>query len=212
MAKILIAEDQALIRHALRLLVEKSGSTVVAEASSGREVLELVGRAQPDLVLMDVSMAVMNGIAATEALRLSHPSLPVVMLSSHEDAATVHRAIKAGARGYLLKTADAEELGAAIKAVTRGQVYFSAKVNAYLMKWATEPPSGDIDPLNVLTPRQREVLQLIAEGMSNKEIAFQLGLSSSTVDTHRSELMRRLDVHDVAGLVRAALSAGLIVP
>lgn len=209
--RVVIAEDQALIRMGLKALVTtRPDVEVVGEASTGREALAIVEQLQPDIVLMDVSMPDLNGIDATAKLAETHPAVRVIIVSAHEDEVMVKRALKASARGYLLKSAKPEELDAAISSVMRGNVYFSPLVGNYLAKWALQPPAEHDDPVSRLSPRQREVLQLIAEGRSTKEIAFELGLSVSTIDTHRTELMRRLDIHDVAGLVRFAFTAGLL--
>jgi DNA-binding NarL/FixJ family response regulator len=192
------------------LLANRQGVEVVGEASTGREALTVVERLHPDVVLMDVSMPDLNGIEATAKLADTHPAVRVIIVSSHDDEVLVKRALKASAKGYLLKTASPQELEAAISSVMRGNVYLSPLVGNYLAKWAVQPLSEHDDPLSRLSPRQREVLQLIAEGRSTKEIAGQLGLGVSTIDSHRTELMRRLDIHDVAGLVRFAFAAGLL--
>lgn len=209
--RLVVVEDQVLIRTALLALVaRRKDIEVVGEAGTGREAMALIQERSPDVVLMDISMPDLNGIEATAKLAVTNPEVKVIILSSHEDESVVRRALKASARGYVVKGASGAELDAAINAVMRGEVYFSPVVASYLAKWASQPAGSPGDPLAPLSPRQREVLQLIAEGRSTKEIAFELGLSVSTVDTHRSELMRRLDIHDVAGLVRFAIAAGLV--
>lgn len=181
---------------------------VVGEAADGIEAVQLVRDLGPDLVLMDIGMPRLNGFEATARLTEEFPLTKVIVLSQHDDEVTARRAVKSGAKGYVLKGAAVEELFAAIRAVCRGQSYFVSPVGDYFAAWAAGG-SVDVDPLGTLSRRQREVLQLIAEGLSTKEIAFRLKLSSSTVDTHRTELMRRLNLHDVASLVRFAIRHGL---
>jgi len=208
--RIVIAEDQDLIRRSLRVLLEQTPDfEVVGEAGTGRDALAQAQALKPDLVLMDIGMPELNGIEATALILAEVPGTRVVILSSHEDQGVVLRAVRSGARGYVLKTATADELAAAVRAVARGEVHFGPAVAEHLVLLAAGPAAA-ADPLDRLSPRQREILQLIAEGRSTKEIAFDLGLSPSTVDTHRTELMRRLGIHDVAGLVRFAYEAGLL--
>jgi DNA-binding NarL/FixJ family response regulator len=208
--RIVIAEDQDLIRRSLRVLLEQTPDfAVVGEAGNGREAVAKAHALKPDVVLMDIGMPELNGIEATARILAEVPGTRVVMLSSHDDQGVVLRAVRSGARGYVLKTATADELAAAVRAVARGEVHFGPAVAEHLVLLAASPGAA-ADPLDRLSPRQREILQLIAEGRSTKEIAFDLGLSPSTVDTHRTELMRRLGIHDVAGLVRFAYAAGLL--
>ena len=181
---------------------------MVGEASDGIDAVQVVKDLKPDVVLMDIGMPRLNGFEATARLSEECPQVRVIVLSQHEDEVTARRAVKSGAKGYVLKGAAVEELFAAVRAVCRGQSYFVSPVGDYVANWAA---GGDtaVDPIASLSLRQREVLQLIAEGLSTKEIAFRLKLSSSTVDTHRTELMRRLNLHDVASLVRFAISQGM---
>ncbi len=212
--QLLLADDHALVRAGLRELVQKiPGVQVVAEASSGREALEMVGLHQPDLVLLDIGMKELNGIEVAERLTREHRSVKVLILSMHANEEYVLRALRAGSAGYLLKDSAAAELQLAIEAVLAGKTYLSptlsrSVIDGYLDR--TRPPKKLA--LEQLTPRQREVLQLIAEGHSTKEIAADLNLSAKTVETHRAQLMERLAIYDVAGLVRFAIREGLVQP
>jgi len=194
----------------MRLLVEKVPEVVVvAEASDGREAIERAVAERPDLVIMDISMRELNGIEATSRIRDQLPGTSVLILSSHATAEFVGRALSAGASGYVVKDAMPQELSAAITAIRRGQAYLSPTASQHVAASLTR--GGKVEsPLQSLSPRQREILQMIAEGKTVKQIAFNLGLSGKTVETHRAELMRRLDIHDVAGLTLFALRNGLI--
>ena len=209
---LMIVEDHALVRAGVRALAaEWPDVVVVAEAASGREALTLAERHSPDVVLMDISMPDLNGLDATARLSRLNPRIRTIILSMHAQEEYVHQALQAGARGYLLKDAVPAELEVAIRAVMRGDVYLSPSVAKYV---AAGYVSGDAtgSPLGLLTPRQREVLQLVAEGHSTKDIANALDLSVKTVESHRGEIMRRLDIHGLAGLVRFAIRTGLVEP
>jgi DNA-binding NarL/FixJ family response regulator len=219
--RVLLAEDHALVRAGIRALLQNlTGVQVVAEASDGREALRLVKTYQPDVVLMDIAMAGLNGLEATARLTKEFPAVRVIILSMHSTEEYVAQALRAGAAGYLLKDAAAAELELAVTSVARGETYLSPAVSKhviadYLRRAGGGAASGDEgtpSPSTLLTPRQREILQLIAEGHSTKEIAALLHLSVKTVETHRMQLMARLDVHDVAGLVRYAIRVGLVMP
>lgn len=212
--RLVIAEDHVLVRAGLRSLLRQIPEVeVVGEASSGREALELVARDHPDLVLMDVSMPDLNGLEAAARIARQFPRTRTIILSMHAVEEYVHQALRAGAAGYLLKDADPSELALAVRAVARGETYLSPAVAKFVaagfVRGGGEPSD---QPLDRLTPRQREVLQLVAEGRSTKDIAQALDLSVKTVETHRAEIMRRLDIHDLAGLVRFAVRTGLIEP
>lgn len=208
--RILLADDHALVRAGLRALVaELPGVEVVAEAGDGQEALQLIRETAPDIALLDISMPGLNGLEVAARTRKEHPATRVIILSMHGDDESVRRALVAGAAGYLLKNSDRAELELALRAVGRGDTWLSPAVSARVAAaYAEKAPGGG--PLEVLTPRQREVLQLIAEGLSTKEIASKLDLSVKTVDTHRTELMERLGIHGVAGLVRYAIRVGLV--
>jgi DNA-binding NarL/FixJ family response regulator len=209
--RVLLADDHVLFRSGLRALLGGFvGITVVGEAGDGREALRLASQNRPDVVLMDVTMPDLNGLDAAAQLVRDLPGVKVLVLSMHSDEAYVNRALKAGATGYLLKTASGPELELAIRAVARGDLYLGPRVAKrvipeYLTR-GVEPPSE----VERLTRRQREVVQLVAEGRTSKQIAQHLGLSVKTVERHRADVMHRLEIHDIAGLVRWAVGHGLV--
>jgi DNA-binding NarL/FixJ family response regulator len=206
--RILIADDHTLVRAGLVTLMNRmQDMEVVGEAGDGREALKLVRDLQPDIALMDIAMPGLNGLEAAERIRNDAPKTKVIILSMHAKEEYVAQALKAGASGYLLKDAATTELDMALKAVAQGQFYLSPSISRQVVdSYLHGGPTG----LELLTPRQREILQLVAEGKSTREIAELLHLSVKTVETHRAQLMERLDIHDVAGLVRYALNKGLI--
>lgn len=209
--RVVLADDHALVRAGLRALLERlPGVSVVGEAANGREALKLVKATRPDLVLLDVSMAGMGGLEALPYFAKDFPSVKVLILSGHPNEENILRALRGGAAGYLLKEAAEEELGLAIKAVTQGQTYLSPSVSRTVIDSYLRRTAGEKGPMEQLTARQSEVLQLLAEGRNTKEIASILGISSKTAEAHRSQIMDRLDIHDVAGLVRYAIRTGLI--
>ena len=211
--RIVLADDHALVRAGVRsLLASIPGVEVVAEASDGHEALALVEKWRPRLVLMDIAMPGLNGLEATARLSKSHPETAVIILSMHAAEEYALQAMRAGAAGYLLKDADLTELEMAIGAVARGQTYLSPAMSKHLVTDFRRRMAEQPDPLERLTPRHREVLQLIAEGQTTKDIAARLKLSVKTVETHRAQLMDRLDIHDLAGLVRFAIRVGLVAP
>jgi DNA-binding NarL/FixJ family response regulator len=207
----LLADDHTLVRAGLRKLLESiEDIEVVGEASDGLTLLSLAGQLQPDLVLMDISMPELNGLEAAARLAKDWPAIRVVILSMHQNEEYVRQALRHGAAGYLLKDAAPMELDLAIRAIRRGETFLSPSVAHGVVSDYAQRLRSDETPGDQLTPRQREVLKLIAEGRSTKEIARILDLSIKTVDTHRSQLMRQLDIHEVAGLVRHAMRTGLI--
>ncbi len=209
--RVLLADDHALVRAGIRALVQNlAGIEVVAEAADGRDALALIETHQPDVVLMDISMAGLNGLETTARVAKDYPSVRVIMLSAHATEEYVCQALRAGAAGYLLKDAGTAELELAIKAVARGETYLSPAVSKHVIANYVRRVGGESGSLELLTPRQREILQLIAEGQTTKEIARTLHISAKTVETHRLQLMERLDIHEVAGLVRYAIRVGLI--
>ncbi len=209
--RVLLADDHTLVRAGLRKLLESMPQvTVVGEADDGLALLALAAQLRPDLVLMDIAMAGLNGLEATARLLKAQPGIRVLILSMHQNEEYVRQALRNGAMAYLLKDAAPVELELAIQAVQRGETYLSPAVSRGVLSDYVERLRGDPVPAVLLTPRQREVLQLVAEGHSTKEIARRLDLSVKTVDTHRSQLMKQLDIHEVAGLVRYALRSGLI--
>ena len=209
--RVLLAEDHTLVRAGIRALLESlEGVEVVAEAADGREALRLAKAHAPDILLMDITMKEMNGLEAAARLAKERSATRVIILSMHADPIYVRQALQAGAVGYLLKGADVAELELALKAVTRGDTYLSPSVSKALVGSLLNGKTPAANPLDELTPRQREILQLIAEGKTTKEIASRLNLSIKTVETHRAQLMERLDIHEVAGLVKFAIRTGLI--
>jgi len=208
--RVLVADDHALFRAGVRKLLQSfEGVEVVGEAGDGQEALELSGAERPDVLLMDIGMPGLNGVEAAARLARGGPRPRVIILSMHTGEEHVLRAIRAGAAGYLLKDAKPPELEAAVRAVARGEIYLSPAISRYVVD-DVRRGGAESGPLDRLTPRQREVLQLIAEGNTTKAIASRLGLSVKTVETHRAQLMERLDVHDVAALVRLAVRLGLV--
>jgi DNA-binding NarL/FixJ family response regulator len=206
--RVVLAEDHTLVRAGIRsLLAELSWVEVVGEAADGRETIRLVSEVRPQVVLMDITMAGLNGLDATERIVREFPDTRVIILSMHANEEYVRRALLVGAAGYVLKDAEKAELELALKSVARGGTYLSPSVSRPLVSDYTERAGRQ--SLERLTARQREILQLIAEGNSTKDIARDLGLSIKTVETHRAQLMARLDIHDIAGLVRYAIRAGI---
>lgn len=209
--RVLLVDDHALIRAGLRALLERHPSiTVVGEGACGDDALQLALELEPDVVLMDISMPGMNGLDATAMLASGRPPRKVILLSAHGSPKFVRRALRAGARGYILKNEHVVRLGDAVEAVHNGGTWFSDAVQEVIATLVSDPRFMEADPLDRLSRRQRAVLQLIAEGQSNREIATTLGIGESTVDTHRTELMRRLDLHDIASVVRFACEEGLV--
>jgi len=209
--RIILADDHALVRAGIRALLEKLPEIeVVGEASNGREALELIKTAAPHLVLLDISMAGLGGLEVLPRIMKDFPAAKVIILSAHANEEYVLRALRSGAAGYMLKDAAAEELALAIKAVAQNHTYLSPSVSRTVIESYLSRAAGDEGPIEILTPRQREILQLIAEGKNTKEIAGTLGISIKTAEAHRSQLMGRLGIHDVAGLVRFAVRIGLV--
>ncbi|MBL8955122.1 MAG: response regulator transcription factor [Myxococcaceae bacterium] len=206
--KVLIAEDHGLVRAGIRALLTQLGVPIAGEARDGNEALELIDQLHPDLVLMDLSLPGLNGLEAIRRALEKHPRLRIVVLSMHSDRQYVRQALVAGAVGYVLKSSDPEELEQALAAAERRELWLSPAiaqtVRDELVKGLKGGPESD------LTPRQREVLQLIAEGHSTKQIAKRLNVSVKTVEAHRAQIMERLEIRHVAGLVRYAIRAGLV--
>jgi DNA-binding NarL/FixJ family response regulator len=210
-ARLLLVDDHILVRAGIRSLLEKiAGMEVVAEAGDGREALELAKKHLPDVVLMDIGLPGLNGLEALARLIKDFSAMKVIVLSMHSNEEYVLRGLRAGASGYLLKDGAVAELELALRAVARGDTYLSPRISRFVIGNYLERSGIDRRPREDLTPRQREIVQLIAEGKSTKEIAFLLNLSAKTVEAHRAHLMVRLDIHDVAGLVRYAMRVGLV--
>lgn len=212
--RVLLVDDHALVRRGLRELLDRMESVeVVGEAGDGREAVELTFRLEPHLVLMDLVMPELNGIEATRRVLRERPETRVLALSIHTDEPRVHEAIEAGARGYLPKEADPSELPRAIDALCRGKRYISPTLSTRVMEKVAARGEDDAEPrlpLEVLTPRQREVLQLVAESYTSREIAEKLDLSVKTVETHRRDIKNRLGIRDIPGLVKFAVRTGLV--
>jgi DNA-binding NarL/FixJ family response regulator len=210
--RVMLADDHTLVRAGIRALLEKlPGVEVVGEAGDGREVLNLVKLHQPDVVLMDISMPGLNGLEAAVRMAKEFPDVRVIILSMHHNEEYVWRALKAGVAGYLLKKSATAELETALQQVIRGQIFLSREISTRLVKkFPLQGIADRISPLEELTGRQREILQLIAEGQNTKGIAEILKVSPKTVEYHRMKLMGCLNIHDVPGLVRFALRVGLI--
>jgi DNA-binding NarL/FixJ family response regulator len=206
--KILLADDHKIVREGLRTLIEKQpGLEVIGEADSGRMALKLALDLKPDVVIMDVTMPHLNGIEATRQIHSETPSVKVIALSMHSDKRLVAGMLMAGASGYLLKEdCDSVELARAIQAVATNQIYLSPKISEVVVKdYVRQLPMAVSSPFSILTPREREVLQLLAEGKSTKEIASSLHVSVKTVETHRNKIMEKLDIHSIAELTKYAI-------
>jgi DNA-binding NarL/FixJ family response regulator len=209
--RVLIADDHALVRSGIRMVLETfAGVQVVDEALDGRMALDLIATQHPDIALLDIAMPGLNGIEAATRIGSEHPGTRVIMLSMHGGEAYVTQSFRAGAKGYLLKDATPAELELALRTVARGETYLSPRVSGLLVDKFLRGDDVTAGPLDALTSRQREVLQLIAEGRSTKQIAAQLDVSIKTVESHRSTLMDRLRINDLAGLVRFAVRVGLV--
>jgi two-component system response regulator NreC len=205
--KILLADDHQIFREGLKALLERKGCEIVAEAADGREAARLARRLAPEIAVLDLGMPLLNGVDAAREIQRRAPATRTILLTMFEDAPYVLGALEAGARGYVLKAQAAADLMRAIDEVLRGAVYLSpgisrVVVDAYLNKWiaVSEP----------LTDRERHVLQLVAEGRSSKGIALELGVGFKTVESHRTRIMHKLDIHNTAGLVRYAIRRGLV--
>jgi DNA-binding NarL/FixJ family response regulator len=210
--KIILADDHPIVRAGIRAELDKMPTVkVLAEATDGREAIELIRTHQPDVVFMDISMPGLNGLEATGRIAKEFPKVKVIILSRHENEEYFWHALKAGASGYILKKAALSELEAALQRVMEGEIYLSKEISNRLReKLPLHQIAQAKSPLDDLTARQREILQLIAEGQTTKAIAFILKVSPKTVEYHRAKLMERLNIFDVPGLVRFALRAGLI--
>jgi DNA-binding NarL/FixJ family response regulator len=213
MIKTVIADDHTLVRKGIRALLDITGDIeVVGEAEDGYQALELVTRLEPDVLVLDFSMPKFNGLQVVERLQEMDKHPQIVMLSMHADEMLVQQALRFGAVGYLLKQAVTEELLLAIRAAYRGEVYLSPAITRYALGDHVGGKNADVTetPLDQLSTREREILKLIAEGNSNRNVAEMLTISVKTVETHRANIMSKLEVHDVTGLVRMAIKYGLI--
>jgi DNA-binding NarL/FixJ family response regulator len=209
--RVLLADDHTLVRAGVRSLLETLHDVVViAEAADGSEALALIAAHRPDVALLDINMPKLSGLEVAARVTRDVPPTRVIILSMHVDAEYVREAIRAGAGGYLLKDSGTSELETAIRAVARGETYLSPAASTHLVAGYQRHESGAGSAPDPLTPRQREVLRLIAEGLPTKAIARKLGISAKTVEVHRTQLMDRLDIHEIAGLVRYAIRTGLV--
>lgn len=211
--RVLLADDHTLVRAGIKsLLGELSTVDVVAEAGSGQQAVELAATLAPDIVLMDISMRDLGGLDAAEAILKNNPATRVIMLSMHDSEEYVTQAFRIGVSGYVLKDAAPEELEFALRAVVGGETYLSPRVSSRVVGHYVQRPVENSSELglDLLSPRQKEILKAIAEGRSTKQIAFDLSVSVKTVETHRAQIMERLDTRDIAGLVRFAVRVGLV--
>jgi DNA-binding NarL/FixJ family response regulator len=206
--RILLADDHALVRQGFRMILSaQPDMEIIGEAGNGREAVELAEKLQPDVIIMDVTMPELNGIEATRRIAISVPRARVLALSMHKDSVYVREILRSGARGYLLKDSDDSDLISAVRSVAKGEGYLSPSVSDAVL---TDYRRHVTDPIDLLTTREREVLQMIAEGKTNKEIATTLHLSVYTVEAHRGRVMEKLNLHSTGELVRFALRSGLI--
>lgn len=209
--RVLLVDDHDLVRAGIRALLEKlPGVEVVGEASNGREALELVKSELPNLVLMDIAMPELGGLEALPRIIKNFPDIKVVILSGYMTEDYVSRALRSGASGYMLKDAATAELELVLRSVAQDKIYLSPLISRIIINSYMERTGGVSSPLEQLTSRQREILQMIAEGRNTKEIAAALEISVKTVEAHRLQLMARLDIHDVPGLVRYAIRNGVV--
>ncbi|MGO9129172.1 MAG: response regulator [Bryobacteraceae bacterium] len=211
--RILLADDHTVMRAGLRLLLERQPDmVVVAEAADGRQALELLETKTPDVAVIDIAMPILNGIETTRQIAAKRPELPVVILSMHSDESYVMRALKAGAKAYLLKDSAEADLIRAVRTVREGKSFFSPAVSRMLLEDYVHQlqQRGEEDSYELLTTRERELLQLLAEGKSNKDVANLLNVSVYTVETHRAHILQKLGLHTVPDLILYAVRKGII--
>jgi len=205
--RVLLAEDHQIVRQGVRSLLEKAGHVVVGEASDGQEAIQLARTLSPDIAVLDVAMPRLNGLDTAREIRSLSPKTKTILLTMYTDKAYILEAMKVGVKGYVVKTEAADDLIRAIREVSRGETYLSPSIaNSFVGAYLDDSQL----PADSLTRRERQVLHLIAEGNTTKEIAHQLNISFKTAESHRSHLMRKLDLHDIAGLVRYAIQKGII--
>jgi two-component system, NarL family, response regulator NreC len=207
--RVLIAEDHLMVRQGLRALLDREGFEVVGEAANGHEAMQSIAESDPDVVVMDISMPIMNGIDTTQELSQRAPKAKAVLLTRHDDDQYVLAALRTGARGYVLKSQAATDLAHAIRQVFRGDLYLSPGVSKIVVEAFLS--KADL-PRDRLTVREREVLKLISEEKTTKELAALLNISPKTAESHRTRLMQKLNIHTTAGLVRCAIRLGLVEP
>lgn len=204
--RVILADDHAVVRESLRALLEREGFEVVAEAADGPEALLQIRKHKPDIAVMDISMPALNGVDVTRGVVLASPHTRVVLLTQHDEPQYVSEALEAGVKGYVLKSQVASDLIHALHQASRGQLYLSPQVSASVLEAYRRGPRGR----SPLTPRERQVLKLISEGRSTKEIASVLGISVKTAESHRTRLMQKLDIHETASLVLYAVRHGVV--
>jgi DNA-binding NarL/FixJ family response regulator len=205
--RVLVADDHAIVREGFRALLERNGFEVAGEAVNGQQAVHLAGELNPDIALLDVSMPILNGLDAGREIQRTHKDTHVVLLTMHSEDHLMAAALRAGIRAYVLKSQATEDLVHAIRAVMRRQIYLSPGVSRFAVDAYINGESAAADPL---APRERQVLQLVAEGKTSKEIAAVLGLSTKTAESYRARVMGKLDIHDTAGLVRYAIRQGML--
>ncbi len=211
--RILLAEDHHLVREGLRALLNELGEfEVVGQAEDGNRAVDLAANLKPDVVVMDIAMPNLNGLEATARLHASVKQTRVIILSQHHDQAYIVQALQAGASGYLMKDSVVDELPAAIRAVMNGETYLSRELPASEIEDLLQRRGTFVSPLERLTSREREVLQMVAEGNTNRQIAMRLHISIKTVEKHRFNLMEKLNIRDVTALVRFAIANGIVTP
>ena len=211
--KVLLVEDHAIVRQGLRRLLEEEGLVVAGEAADGREAVKLAGELDPDIVIMDITMPRLGGIETTRKIRKTNPGIKVIMLTIHDEESFIYKSFDAGANGYMVKEKAMEDLLDAISTVMKGEIYLSPNFSTKVLEsYHKLVKSGrkKVDDFSRLTNREREILQLIAEGNTSKEIANLLYISGKTVENHRANIMKKLDIHETAGLVRYAIKIGLV--
>lgn len=214
--QVVLADDHPVVRAGIRAMLERiegiEGIEILGEANNGREALSLVEQLQPQLLLTDIAMPELNGLELTARITKSHPNVRVIVLSMHATEEYVWQAMRAGATGYLLKDTDADELELAIKTVAAGKTYLTSAVSKQVVENYLQRLGPEAKPADILTPRQREILRAVAEGQSTKEIARAFGISGKTVETHRTQLMERLNIDNIPDLVRYAMRLGIVPP
>lgn len=207
--RVVLADDHALVRQSLKSLLEREGFQIVAEASDGQEALRHVQSLQPDIAVMDITMPILNGLEAARQIGLSSCKAKTILLTQHDEEQYLSEALEAGVKGYVLKSQVANDLIHALRQVSRGEVYLSPGVSAALIQAYRSKTHKPKDPL---TGRERQVLQLVAEGKSTKDVASLLGISVKTAESHRTRLMQKLDIHETASLVLYAVRRGIVRP
>ena len=207
--RVVLADDHALVRQGVRALLEKAGFEVVGEASDGQEALLLVTAVRPDVAILDIGMPLLNGLDTAREIQKAWPKTKTVLVTRHDEVQYVSEALRAGVKGYVLKNQAATDLVEAIHQVGCGGIYLSPHVSRAVVEAYMSKSNVPVDPL---TPRERQVLQMVGEGRSTKDVATILGISAKTAESHRARLMRKLDIHETAGLVRYAIRRGLVQP